>query len=236
MKVSHSVISTGIAWVGLSASLMACGGGSSNTNPGLGGSAGQVAAIAPKCPNNIRIDEPGRSPVTAEATIPVANYSLSSMSMYVYDPTTGDSFSASANESDRFQVNVDCNQTTQGGRYSQNSAGLPDSLSSSRKPGPNDQERHMTVRFDNEVATGEVVMEPDNSGTFLFDQIGHGRQLTDPNTYMNYQAFLLQDGGVEVRTKMETPPNPATGLIKLVYTSAIYSVTDQDLNRGHNGR
>jgi hypothetical protein len=226
MKFSHSVVSTGAIFLSFSLGLLACGGGNSNPAPaGIDETAGSVGAIAARCNNPIRGDDTGRTAITDPQNIPVADYTLSRMTMYVYDPANGDSFSASADAQEAFNVRMgDCNQMTEQGRHREKSADVPMTLNASREGKSGDLSRSITLNFENTaVASAMSSTQPDEADSSIFDHIGRGRELTKPNTYISYQSFLTPHGGIEIRSKMELPVNPSTGQSKLIFTSAEYA-------------
>jgi hypothetical protein len=219
MKIFNLVLSTGTAFLGLSLGLMACGGGNSNSNPGIGGTgAPLVSSVAASCANPIDASLLGApSDVGFDRR---SNYTLTSLTVYVYNPGNGDSFSASASSSrDGFQIdnrNI-CNGTIQGGRHSED-VSVPESLDSQG----NSQDLTMTIGFGDGQLGGASVAEgngrDDSSG---LSYLGQGQVLIGADKYISSRAFQTAQG-LEIRSETQFPVD-RTGNRKLIFVSAQYT-------------
>jgi hypothetical protein len=222
MKFSKSVTSTSLICVGFSLGLLGCGSGSSSPNPSLGGTGGAVTSIAATCPN--RIDASSlNAPATEGAGFEKrTNYTLSSLEIYVYDPGTGNSFSASVDSSDHFQVPSHvCNGTLEGGRHKE-VVSVPESLDSR-----DSEDLTMTANFSNRQLDGISSSVGKGDEDFLgLDQLGQGPELSGSDRFVSSRAFLSQRGDLEIRSETQYPVD-RTGNRKLVFVSAQYEVAVQ---------
>jgi hypothetical protein len=225
MKISQSLVSTGVICIGFSLGLLACGSSNSTSSPGVAGVGGGSADIPASCPN-IALEGTGNNAVTDQKSIPDSDFSLSHLTVYVYDPGTGDSFSASADARNGFNATSGCNQTSEAGRHSE-TASAPESLDSSRKIGPQDQDRVITADFENTKMTLSSSLVPDRSGSFVLDNMGQGRELAGSDKFVTYQFFLTQNGGLKILSTTEMPVDPTTGKRKLLFVAADYQPQGQ---------
>jgi hypothetical protein len=211
------MVSTGIVFVGFSLGLLACGsGGNSNSNPGLGGTGGAVTGVPPTCQNPIDVSV--LNSASAASFDRRTNYTLSTLTVYVYNPSTGDSISVSADSRDSLHVSsrIDCNGAVDSGRHSE-SVSVPQVLDSQDRDA---QDLTLAVNFANREPKVTSSNEPNAPDSLGLDDLGKGRTLIGAETYVISSAVLTQQG-LEIVSETQSAPD-RTGNVKLIYVSAVY--------------
>jgi hypothetical protein len=218
-KFSSLAGSAILVFAGFSLGLAGCGSNDSNSNPGIGGTAGgAVTSIAASCPNPI-----DGSPLGAAATDAgfdrKTNYTLSSITIYVYNPGTGDSFSASADARDGFQIDSQniCNGTQGNERHPENVT-VPESLNSR-----DSQDRTFTFEFLNkQLLHASSALTNNGQDSFSLDQRGQGPVLASQDEYVSTRSFVGSHGDLEILSETQFPVD-RTGNRKLLFISAEYT-------------
>ncbi len=225
-KFSNLAGSAFLAFAGFSLGLAGCGSSNSNPNPGLGGTAGStVTSIPATCPNPIEGSSLG-APVSDAGYDQKANYTLSHVTIYVYNPGNGDSFFAKADAKDGFQISSDphdfCNGTMGNGRHPENVT-VPESLNSR-----DSEDRTFTFEFANKgLQSATSTLSRDGQDSFALDQLGRGPVLESQDEYVSTRSFVSPNGDLEIRSETQYPVD-RTGNRKLLYISAQYTSQQTD--------
>jgi hypothetical protein len=177
------------------------------------------------CSNPISLEDPSLLPVTERDALPKGKFKLSQMQLYMVYQSTNDSFVASAKESDRFTVTLDCNgvydlKNESTGEVSgefkvSDSVDLLGTMQS-------ENQRVLEVKFENgklALARSYLSLAPPEK-----QQLGHmplERTQVGEDSYFTARAYAVSQSTIELRIKLEYPAD-RHGKRAIGFTRAVY--------------